>query len=105
MFRLFERERSVLTKHINNVFKEAELELNSNVQNLHIAYSDSLPRARGSGSKLMAKTGSKLFTIDTGDALHLAFAGNAAKILYSLDCGLLHTAKPMKVHVSQGIKT
>jgi prophage maintenance system killer protein len=40
MSQLFARERSVLTKHINNVFKEAELELNSNVQNLHIAYSD-----------------------------------------------------------------
>jgi hypothetical protein len=37
---LFARERSVLTKHINNVFKEAELEQNGNVQNLHIAYSD-----------------------------------------------------------------
>ncbi len=40
MSQLFARERSVLTKHINNVFKEAELEPNSNVQNLHIAYSD-----------------------------------------------------------------
>ncbi|NOT18393.1 MAG: hypothetical protein HOP20_10075 [Sulfuriferula sp.] len=40
MSRLFDRDRSVLTKHINNVFKEAELELNSNVQNLHIAHSD-----------------------------------------------------------------
>lgn len=40
MSKLFERERSVLTKHINNVFKEAELEQTGNVQNLHIAYSD-----------------------------------------------------------------
>lgn len=40
MVNLFGRERSVLTKHINNVFKEAELEQNGNVQNLHIAHSD-----------------------------------------------------------------
>lgn len=40
MSSLFARERSVLTKHINNVFKEAELEQNGNVQNLHIAHSD-----------------------------------------------------------------
>ncbi len=34
---LFGRERSVITKHINHVFKEGELEKESNVQNLHIA--------------------------------------------------------------------
>ncbi|ANH83173.1 cytochrome C biogenesis protein CycH [Niabella ginsenosidivorans] len=37
---LFDRERSVITKHINNVFKEKELSRESNVQNLHIANSD-----------------------------------------------------------------
>lgn len=40
MSELFGRERSVLTKHVNNVFKEGELEKKSNVQNLHIAGSD-----------------------------------------------------------------
>jgi hypothetical protein len=40
MSTLFGRERSVLTKHIGDVFKDAELEKNSNVQNLHIAHSD-----------------------------------------------------------------
>lgn len=39
MSRLFERERSVLTKHIGNVFKEGELFQEGNVQNLHIAQS------------------------------------------------------------------
>lgn len=38
--RLFGRERSVITKHLGNVFKEAELAEESNVQNLHIANSD-----------------------------------------------------------------
>ncbi|MGK2956895.1 MAG: virulence RhuM family protein [Acidimicrobiales bacterium] len=38
--RLFERERSVITKHIGNVFAEGELQEESNVQNLHIARSD-----------------------------------------------------------------
>ena len=33
---LFERDRTVITKHINNVFKEKELEEKSNVQFLHI---------------------------------------------------------------------
>ena len=37
---LFQRERSVITKHINNVFRENELDLEGNVQNLHIANSD-----------------------------------------------------------------
>ncbi len=37
---LFDRERSVITKHINNVFREQELNRESNVQNLHIANSD-----------------------------------------------------------------
>jgi prophage maintenance system killer protein len=37
---LFNRERSVITKHINNVFSEGELAEESNVQNLHIANSD-----------------------------------------------------------------
>lgn len=37
---LFQRERSVITKHIRNVFGEHELEEEGNVQNLHIAGSD-----------------------------------------------------------------
>ena len=40
MAELFGRERSVITKHINNVFGEGELVKKSNVQNLHIASSD-----------------------------------------------------------------
>ncbi len=37
---LFQRERSVITKHINNVFNEGELDQESNVQILHISGSD-----------------------------------------------------------------
>jgi len=40
MAELFRRDRSVITKHIGNIFKEGELEEKSNVQNLHIANSD-----------------------------------------------------------------
>ena len=40
MSELFLRDRSVITKHINNIFKEKELEENSNVHFLHIASSD-----------------------------------------------------------------
>lgn len=37
---LFQRERSVITKHIKNVFEEGELDEKSNVQIMHIANSD-----------------------------------------------------------------
>ncbi len=37
---LFGRERSVISKHLRNIFKESELVEASNVQNLHIAGSD-----------------------------------------------------------------
>jgi hypothetical protein len=37
---LFGRERSVVSKHLRNVFAEGELERESNVQILHIAGSD-----------------------------------------------------------------
>jgi hypothetical protein len=37
---LFGRERSVITKHLGNVFREGELTRKSNVQNMHIANSD-----------------------------------------------------------------
>ena len=40
MAALFARERSVITKHLRNVFKEGELIEESNVQILHIAGSD-----------------------------------------------------------------
>lgn len=40
-----------------------------------------------------------------GDALHLAISSNhGAKILYTLDEGLLAAAKLLKVHASRGIK-
>ena len=37
---LFQRDRSVITRHINNIFHEGELEEKSNVHFLHIANSD-----------------------------------------------------------------
>ena len=40
MAELFQRNRSVITKHIKNVFEEGELQRESNVQILHIANSD-----------------------------------------------------------------
>ncbi len=39
---LFGSERTVITKHLNNVFKEGELQEKSNVQKMHIANSDKL---------------------------------------------------------------
>ncbi len=40
MAELFNRERSVISKHISNIFKEGELPKESNVQKMHIAHSD-----------------------------------------------------------------
>lgn len=40
MSELFQRDRTVITRHVNNVFKENELQEKSNVQFLHIANSD-----------------------------------------------------------------
>lgn len=37
---LFQRERSVISKHLRNVFLDGELDEKSNVQNMHIAFSD-----------------------------------------------------------------
>lgn len=40
MSELFGLERSVITKHLRNIFREGELDEKSNVQNLHVAGSD-----------------------------------------------------------------
>jgi len=40
MAQLFGRDRTVITKHLRNIFSENELDEKSNVQNLHIANSD-----------------------------------------------------------------
>lgn len=40
MAELFQKDRTVITKHINNVFKEGELQKDCNVQNLHFPNSD-----------------------------------------------------------------
>lgn len=42
MAELFQRDRSVISRHIKNVFEEGELSKESNVQNLHIPNSDKL---------------------------------------------------------------
>lgn len=40
MVQLFERDQSVVSRHIRNVFKEGELDEKSNMQKMHIAHSD-----------------------------------------------------------------
>jgi hypothetical protein len=40
MAELFQRDRTVITKHIKNIFEEGELDEESNVQFLHVANSD-----------------------------------------------------------------
>jgi len=40
MAELFQRDRTVVTRHVNNVFEEGELDEESNVQKMHIASGD-----------------------------------------------------------------
>lgn len=40
MVELFQRDQSVIARHIGNIFKEHEIEEKSNMQNMHIANSD-----------------------------------------------------------------
>ena len=40
MVALLERDQSVISRHLNNIFKEGELERESNMQKMHIAGSD-----------------------------------------------------------------
>jgi prophage maintenance system killer protein len=40
MVDLFQRDQSVISRHVNNVFKEGELQQQSNMQKMHIANSD-----------------------------------------------------------------
>ena len=40
MSELFDRDRTVINRHINNVFKEGELDKKSNVHFLHVPNSD-----------------------------------------------------------------
>lgn len=40
MAELFERDQSVISRHLNNVFKERELPKQSNMQKMHIALPD-----------------------------------------------------------------
>ena len=40
MSKLFDRDRTVIARHINNVFNTGELDEDSNVQKMHIANSD-----------------------------------------------------------------
>jgi hypothetical protein len=48
---LFERERSVITKRIHNIFADGELDEKSNVQNLNITNSDEPVAFYGSVSR------------------------------------------------------
>ena len=40
MAQLFDRDKSVISRHIKNVFREEELDRESNVQKMHFANSD-----------------------------------------------------------------
>src|SRR5664280_1801170 len=45
MAELFDRDRTVITRHIGNVFADGELDRGSNVRNLHIASAGDRPTA------------------------------------------------------------
>jgi hypothetical protein len=68
MAELFGCERSVVAKHVNNVFTEDELDRKSNVQNMHIATSDkpvaiySLNTILSVGFRVKSKRGTRFRT-------------------------------------------
>ena len=37
--KIFDKDRTVITRHINNILKDSEVDENSNVQKMHIANS------------------------------------------------------------------
>ena len=40
MEKIFQRDQSVISRYVNNIFKEGELQRRSNMQKMHIANSD-----------------------------------------------------------------
>lgn len=97
---LFKRERSVITKHLRNVFQSGELDEESNVQNVHIAGSDkpvkfySLDAIISVGYRVNSKRGTQFRQWATGvlrDHLmqgwtldHSRFERNAAELQAAL---------------------
>jgi len=86
---LFERDRSVITKHIKKVFEEGELEENSNVQKMHFANSDkptmlySLDVIISVGYRVNSKQGTKFriwATKRLNDYLTKGFAVNKKRV-------------------------
>ena len=45
MAELFDKNRTVITKHINNIFKEGKLDKDSNVQKMHFSNSEIMKKS------------------------------------------------------------
>lgn len=76
---LFGRERSVITKHLRNVFEEGELEEKSNVQNLHFAIPAERHQPRfqaGNARRAIDGRASASQTADNGVPGELGESGN-----------------------------
>ena len=89
MAELFGRERSVITKHVRNVFREGELAQEGNVQDLHIAGSDkpvgfySLDVVISVGYRVKSPRGTQFRIWATGvlrDHLVQGYSVNAARL-------------------------
>ncbi|MGL5049771.1 MAG: hypothetical protein ACRC6E_03955 [Fusobacteriaceae bacterium] len=75
MAELFNRDRTVIGRHINNIFKEDELEEESNVQKMHFPNSDkpialySLDVIISVGYRVKSKIGTKKIELDEAKGL------------------------------------
>lgn len=80
MAALFATERSVITKHLNNIFRSGELQKDSNVQKMHIADSDKPVTfySLDANGLLYRKDGSKRFADNALVALTLLIAESKA---------------------------
>ena len=88
---LFGKDRSVITKHINNIFEEQELDEKSNVQKMHFANSDkpvkiyNLNVIIAVGYRVNSKkaTQFRIWATTVQNKFHYAITGNTApEIIY-----------------------
>lgn len=63
MAKLFEKDRTTISRHIKNIFKEGELEEKSNVQKMHVANSDKSVETSSTGTSALRRRFSSMLLI------------------------------------------
>ena len=106
---LFQRDRSVITRHINNVFTEGELDEQSNVHFLHIAISDkpvkmySLNVIISVGYRVKSFRGTQFRIWATGVLKELRYRLESSILQAMVFPPLCHCRRRIKAHISSKI--